>query len=288
MRSVVPSRRAGLQPCREGLLRLVGPAEAEAVALALEGGAPHRRLRERRTPLRAVEGRTLGEHAVDLGLHRGRDLAAADGAGSTGRLGGRRDLAAVVLPAVGEERDGAEGEREGRGGDGHGVAPERARGVLVGDAVGDLAEGRAGKCRHGEDLRSETDGRLTVLSGPRSRKSHSCPITGDVSGALAERSDAGAVTRTPTGRERRAAERTARTTTPCAWAVRRRRDVERMTRLELATSTVGRASRSARRPGDRRGADDETRTRDIDLGKVALYQLSYIRSAVRGRRARCY
>jgi hypothetical protein len=25
------------------------------------------------------------------------------------------------------------------------------------------------------------------------------------------------------------------------------------------------------------GADDETRTRDIDLGKVALYQLSYIR-----------
>jgi len=26
------------------------------------------------------------------------------------------------------------------------------------------------------------------------------------------------------------------------------------------------------------GADDETRTRDIDLGKVALYQLSYIRS----------
>ena len=25
------------------------------------------------------------------------------------------------------------------------------------------------------------------------------------------------------------------------------------------------------------GADDETRTRDIDLGKVALYQLSYVR-----------
>ena len=33
-----------------------------------------------------------------------------------------------------------------------------------------------------------------------------------------------------------------------------------------------------------RGADDEIRTRDIDLGKVALYQLSYIRSAVRRRR----
>ena len=27
-------------------------------------------------------------------------------------------------------------------------------------------------------------------------------------------------------------------------------------------------------------ADDEIRTRDIDLGKVALYQLSYIRSAL--------
>jgi hypothetical protein len=27
-----------------------------------------------------------------------------------------------------------------------------------------------------------------------------------------------------------------------------------------------------------RGADDETRTRDIHLGKVVLYQLSYIRT----------
>ena len=31
-------------------------------------------------------------------------------------------------------------------------------------------------------------------------------------------------------------------------------------------------------PGQRCGADDEIRTRDIDLGKVALYQLSYIRA----------
>ena len=31
------------------------------------------------------------------------------------------------------------------------------------------------------------------------------------------------------------------------------------------------------------GADDEIRTRDIDLGKVALYQLSYIRSALNVR-----
>jgi hypothetical protein len=29
--------------------------------------------------------------------------------------------------------------------------------------------------------------------------------------------------------------------------------------------------------GPSSGADDEARTRDIDLGKVALYQLSYIR-----------
>jgi hypothetical protein len=28
------------------------------------------------------------------------------------------------------------------------------------------------------------------------------------------------------------------------------------------------------------GADDEIRTRDIDLGKVALYQLSYIRGSL--------
>src|SRR6266508_6866099 len=40
-------------------------------------------------------------------------------------------------------------------------------------------------------------------------------------------------------------------------------------------------------PAVDRGADDETRTRDIDLGKVALYQLSYIRSA-RASRARRY
>ena len=41
----------------------------------------------------------------------------------------------------------------------------------------------------------------------------------------------------------------------------------------------------------RSGADDETRTRDIDLGKVALYQLSYVRRtrrlAASGRRT-CY
>jgi hypothetical protein len=76
-----------------------------------------------------------------------------------------------------------------------------------------------------------------------------------------------------------------------------------MTRLELVTSTMGRVSRGANlsavsdlvdssgspteasffssfpelRSVTRLGADDETRTRDIDLGKVALYQLSYIR-----------
>ena len=35
-----------------------------------------------------------------------------------------------------------------------------------------------------------------------------------------------------------------------------------------------------------RGADDEIRTRDIDLGKVALYQLSYIRLRVSRRERR--
>ena len=52
-----------------------------------------------------------------------------------------------------------------------------------------------------------------------------------------------------------------------------------MTRFELATSTV-RQSVALQRDHPRRnrtGADDEIRTRDIDLGKVALYQLSYIR-----------
>ena len=34
-----------------------------------------------------------------------------------------------------------------------------------------------------------------------------------------------------------------------------------------------------------RGADDEIRTRDIDLGKVALYQQSYIRMAASGDRS---
>ena len=33
------------------------------------------------------------------------------------------------------------------------------------------------------------------------------------------------------------------------------------------------------------GADDEARTRDLNLGKVALYQLSYVRSAPEGARA---
>ncbi len=32
-------------------------------------------------------------------------------------------------------------------------------------------------------------------------------------------------------------------------------------------------------PGAFCGADDEARTRDLNLGKVALYQLSYVRSA---------
>ena len=60
-----------------------------------------------------------------------------------------------------------------------------------------------------------------------------------------------------------------------------------MTRLELATSTVGGVSRGARPAQSSLGADDEARTRDIDLGKVALYQLSYIRMPA-NRRAGSY
>ena len=67
------------------------------------------------------------------------------------------------------------------------------------------------------------------------------------------------------------------------FALRATRPLERMTRFELATSTVGRVSRSKRDP---QGADDEIRTRDIDLGKVALYQLSYIRRPALGRGGR--
>ncbi len=37
----------------------------------------------------------------------------------------------------------------------------------------------------------------------------------------------------------------------------------------------------SRKSHTKSGAGDETRTRDIDLGKVALYQLSYSRSASR-------
>src|SRR5690606_18362873 len=43
-----------------------------------------------------------------------------------------------------------------------------------------------------------------------------------------------------------------------------------------------RAHEKAPVPGDRgfpSGADDEVRTRDLNLGKVALYQLSYVRIA---------
>jgi hypothetical protein len=37
---------------------------------------------------------------------------------------------------------------------------------------------------------------------------------------------------------------------------------------------------SARMPSRLRKADDGSRTRDLELGKLALYQLSYVRVAV--------
>ena len=60
-----------------------------------------------------------------------------------------------------------------------------------------------------------------------------------------------------------------------------------MTRPELATSTLVDVGLSVALVGAAFfgcGADDEARTRDIDLGKVALYQLSYIRMSPEGSR----
>ena len=54
-----------------------------------------------------------------------------------------------------------------------------------------------------------------------------------------------------------------------------------MTRLGLASSTVRQSVALSVTYAEEHGADDETRTRDIDLGKVALYQLSYIRTPAR-------
>ena len=50
----------------------------------------------------------------------------------------------------------------------------------------------------------------------------------------------------------------------------------------MFASHPGRESAPAKTGADLRisGADDETRTRDIHLGKVMLYQLSYIRMRV--------
>jgi hypothetical protein len=43
-------------------------------------------------------------------------------------------------------------------------------------------------------------------------------------------------------------------------------------------SSLSKSFRAARRGSIEAGAGDETRTRDINLGKVALYQLSYTRA----------
>ena len=51
---------------------------------------------------------------------------------------------------------------------------------------------------------------------------------------------------------------------------------------KMLASHPGRESAPAETGADQHfsGADDETRTRDIHLGKVMLYQLSYIRMRV--------
>ena len=251
----------------QGLAGLVGPAEPEAVALAVEDRAAHGRPRERRTSLGAVETGALGQHAVDLGLHRAGHPPATDGAGCGGGLGGRRDRA-VVVAAVGQEGHGAEGQRERGRGDGDGVPPERARVVTAGDLVGE----EAGKGRHGEDLDPRTTdaplssvapevASLTSAPLPTGTK---CPVGGwDGTKCPLGGWDGDEVP----GRRRLGADDEIRT-----------RDID-------GGQSV---ARGAPFPPVNSGADDEIRTRDIDLGKVALYQLSYIRSAVRGRRAERY
>src|SRR5689334_9377723 len=60
----------------------------------------------------------------------------------------------------------------------------------------------------------------------------------------------------------------------------RRRDFIEHSQIGRGTHRAARSLRLERQNGPcggNRGADDEIRTRDIDLGKVALYQLSYIR-----------
>ena len=184
--------RLGLEAGGEGLAALVGPAEAEAVALSLEGGAPHGRASQRRTPLRAVERGALGQHAVDLAAHLGRQLAAPDGPRRLRGLGGRGDPVAVRV-VVGQEGDRAERERERGRRDRDGVAPERTAYVVAGDAVGEDAgqearrkrgrrrgrgRGRSGRrSGMGEGPSIRERGRLTVLSGPRRRKFPICPMS---------------------------------------------------------------------------------------------------------------
>ena len=60
------------------------------------------------------------------------------------------------------------------------------------------------------------------------------------------------------------------------------------TDLQSVASPLGQPTMEAKLLGQPLRADDEARTRDLNLGKVALYQLSYVRlRSVRspGRRA---
>ncbi len=133
-----------LQPGGERLAGLVGPAEAEAVALPLEARAPHRGERPGGAAVGAVEQGALRDDTVDLRLHLRRDGAATDGAGRAGGLRAGHDRALLGV-AVGQERHGAQGEREGGGGDAGGVAPQRAARVVRGDPVGERAGGGPGQ-----------------------------------------------------------------------------------------------------------------------------------------------
>ena len=102
----------------------------------------------------------------------------------------------------------------------------------------------------------------------------------------------GALVRSPFGVDRRCAAsagptrvRPASTTQRQASRARATRACERtgageedMVFPEIQTKDLHLNCRIVRECPEVRGADDEIRTRDIDLGKVALYQLSYIRT----------
>ena len=195
---LAPRPGAVQQPRRDLLGRPVGPSDAEAVALALEGRAPGCLLGGGRPAVGSAQTCSGRDDALDLGAHLGGDDAAVRRTSSLGRRGDRPPR----VVAVGQEGNGGQGQGEDGRRDGGGVSQ---RGPRRGDA-------------HGEVPRSVGIDRPTVPSGHTGRK---CLICGGRVARVSFRGYPGIST---------------------PGASRRPRDsVERMTRFELATSTLGRS-----------------------------------------------